>query len=739
MQERPSAIRAVTEAGSHAVQRAGAALIDSLIDEMPQALRLRPLLSKLDWAAASAAQLERLFCKLEAARREPPSWLTSLAIMGGHSIPARLVSRLPLETQALALLNGARSAQLPAEIEVSLMRRLVEAQLDPDVTSVLIDRLAALGADELACRLALAILPERPEAIKTVRRSLDGAITSMPSIALGVAGFVTTETMIEALRPAFASVGLNARMTAAPFGTALSELMQPRGDRNGVIVVLDPHSLLATDWRNSAEQRAGAIEQRIDALCDALAAHCRLSGAPVLINTLGASVAPYLGHYDTIDASGAAAAVRRVNEKLAQVAASLPAVQLIDADQALRSLAPDMRHDHRLWLYGRIAFSEPATRKLAAAFARAWIARKEGPAKVLALDLDNTLWGGVFGDDGIGRLACGDDPPGNAYKALQEECLRLKSQGMLLVALSKNNPDAIEVFSNHPGMALRPDDFAAVAINWEHKADNIRRLARELNLGLDSFVFLDDSPHEREAMRRLCPEVRVPEMPADPAARPDWLRQLPLTWALRPTEEDARRTDLYRTDRAARALRESSGTYEDYLTGLAQKLEVEPVSETTIGRVAQLHQRTNQFNLTNLRLTEADIARAMSSPEPSLVLLGRAADRFGDHGIIAAAAIAISGNMARIETFVMSCRVIGRNVETAFLAAIIEILRERGIAVVEADYRPSPKNAISQDLYRSNGFQAAAIESDGAQRWCWAADTCSLPHTPYVDVTWRAQ
>src|SRR4029078_10700681 len=176
-----------------------------------------------------------------------------------------------------------------------------------------------------------------------------------------------------------------------------------------------------------------------------------------------------------------------------------------------------------------------------AVFARACKARQRGPVKVVAVDFDNTLWGGVFGDDGIDKLACGDDFPGNAFKAFQRDCLRLKAQGLLLVGLSKNNPDAIDVFVKHPGMALKAEDFAATPINWEPKPDNIRRLARELNLGLDSFLFLDDSPHEREAMRRMCPEVFVPEMPADPALRPGWLRALRCTWPVRITSEDARR------------------------------------------------------------------------------------------------------------------------------------------------------------------------------------------------------
>src|SRR5690606_15446634 len=169
---------------------------------------------------------------------------------------------------------------------------------------------------------------------------------------------------------------------------------------------------------------------------------------------------------------------------------------------------------------GRIAYSAAASRALARRFAEAWHLLKRGPLKVLALDFDNTLWGGVYGDDGLGALVCGPEFPGNAFSTFQQECLRLKRQGMLLAGLSKNDPDAITVFDRPPGMVLRADDFAATAIDWNPKPENIRKLAAELNLGLDSFLFLDDSPHEREAMRQVCPDVTVPEMPADPAQRP---------------------------------------------------------------------------------------------------------------------------------------------------------------------------------------------------------------------------
>jgi FkbH-like protein len=263
---------------------------------------------------------------------------------------------------------------------------------------------------------------------------------------------------------------------------------------------------------------------------------------------------------------------------------------------------------------------------------------------------------------------------------------------------------------------LKSDDFVATAINWEPKPDNIRRLAADLGLGLDSFVFLDDSPQEREAMRRICPSVRVPEMPADPARRPLWLRSLACTWPLRLTDEDARRSEMYVAERKGREFKESVHDYEQYLAGLQQKLIIEPVTSRTLARAAQLHQRTNQFNLTNRRLSESEINAFMTDERRGLGLVGQVCDRFGDLGIVLAACLSLDEATARIESFVMSCRVIGRQIEAAFLETLKAHLAGKGVKRIVGSYCPTAKNAIVRDLYPSMGF-ASAGQEDGAELW----------------------
>jgi FkbH-like protein len=374
---------------------------------------------------------------------------------------------------------------------------------------------------------------------------------------------------------------------------------------------------------------------------------------------------------------------------------------------------------------------------LAHAFADAWSLLKRGPAKVLAVDLDNTLWGGVYGDDGVERLVCGEDFPGNAFRALQAECLRLRQQGLLLVALSKNNPDAITAFQRHIGMILRPEDFAAQAINWDPKPENIRKVAAELNLGLESFVFLDDSPHEREAMRRLCPEVVVPEVPADPAERPLWLRRLTCTWPIRLTAEDEARASLYEARREAQNAKVNAANFEDYLKDLEQHLTLSLVNQKTLPRVVQMHERTNQFNLTTLRCTEADISALIDGEAQGLALVGRVRDKFGDHGLVVAATVDITGTEAVVRTLLMSCRVIGREIERAFLGALIEELGRRGVTRVSGDYIPTRKNAMVSDFYASSGWQPAGGDETRSS-WAFSIGDMEPPQSRFVALSWEA-
>lgn len=714
-------------------------LLDAVIEEAPNLLRQRALLPAVDWKKATVPQVARLCGVLADARIELPVWLARDLLIGGHSLPASVVEKLAPELRALAGLHGLPAgAKIPDGISHALSDLAAGAAIDSAIAAAIMARLVKLDAAGLAARFALAHYLHTPSLLRTARKEIAAFVADLKPARVRVASFTTSNLLAEALKPALAAAGRRAQITEADYGAVIAELMSPDCDADALLLLLDFDGLFSQDWRAGLPAIASQAAAKIDALAGAIAAFAARHAVPLLVNRLPATASPAVGHIDRTHAAGAAAVTDALNRRLSEIAATSASVHLIDADTALSEIAPDQRSDPKLWYYGRIAWSDAATRALAHAFARTLAARARGPAKVLALDFDNTLWGGVYGDDGVDKLVCGDEFPGNAFRAFQQECLRLKAQGMVVVGLSKNNADAIEAFARHPGMALKADDFAATAINWEPKPDNIRHLANELNLGLDSFVFLDDSPHEREAMRRMCPMVNVPEMPVDPALRPRWLRALTSTWPLRLTDEDARRSDMYAAERKAKELRETSVSYDDYLKELDQKLVVEAVGPETLPRVAQLHQRTNQFNLTTQRFGEAEIAALASDPN-AVVLAGTVSDRFGDHGLTAAAVATIDGDTARIASFLMSCRVMGRQIETAFLAALAQRLATKGIARIEAVYKPTPKNGMVRDFYARHGF-AAAGQSGEDTSWSWRKEEqASLSGSPFVTVEWRAK
>ena len=713
-------------------------IVDAVIAAAPECLRQRVILPSMDWSLVTPHKVSLLLLSLEQARLDIPRWLSQALLLAGHTIGGEVGRKLPAGLGSLNRLNGAGGDPHEHKVMSATLAMLAhEVDLEPNVTAALVRRLMALSWDEDALSLALAQFCRAPQALKCTGKAFDTYLDNLPAARIRLSGSSTTWILMEALRPAFAVQGWRAEVTEGTFGSALADLMSPPDGIDALAVLLDFDSLVPRDWRLGSADMQSRLADVADILGDALDAFSARARVPLLISTIPVPSAPTAGFLDRRHAMGVRSGVDMLNARILDAAERSNRIVVVDADQALVPLAARDQSDARLWYYGRIAYSAEATRLMAAAFAEAWRLLRRGPAKVLAIDFDNTLWGGVYGDDGIERLTCGEEFPGNVFQAMQRECLRLKGQGLLLVALSKNNSDALSVFERHSGMVLRPDDFTAAAINWESKPDNIRKLADDLNLGLDSFVFIDDSPHEREAMRRLCPEVLVPEMPSDPAERPLWLRRLTATWLLRLTAEDESRASLYAVERDARDAKAGAGSVEAYLSSLEQRLVLSFVGEKTVVRAAQMHQRTNQFNMTTLRLTEPDIVGLMKDKAGGIAVLGRVMDKFGDHGIVIVATVVIRDDEAVIRTLLMSCRVIGREVERAFMGELLRELVRRGVRRVSGEYIPTPKNAMVRDFYRSCGFEQTGA-GEGGTTWRFLIDANDPPVSPYVTTSWEA-
>jgi FkbH-like protein len=712
-------------------------VIDAAIGAAPECIRARTILPSVDWEKVAAPTVESLLASLKQARVSCPRWLSKSLVVAGHVLGNEIDQNLVGQLKILHRLNRAcRQGERGADIGPLLVGLLDYSKSDGEVVNALVARLMELGREEDAARLALANAHQDHDALRKVGAHIISLTGKMPSVRLRLASFSATEILAEALHPAFAAAGWRAEVYQCDFGTVLSELMSPQGDCDALVVLLDFEGFAPVDWRNSPDQAAELLNERIDCLASALKAFAERSDIPVLINTIPCTSAPMAGLLDRQHAMGLRRAVDSINARIVEAAAQSPGIVVVDSDVALGELPLSRHIECKLWFYGRIAYSVDATHALGRAFAQTWRLLRRGPIKVVAVDLDNTLWGGVYGDDGVDNLACGQDFPGNAFLAMQQECLRLRSQGLLLVALSKNYGEAVTAFERHPGMAIRPADFSATAVNWDPKPQNIRRVAAELNLGLDSFLFIDDSPQEREAMRLQCPEVVVPEVPTDPAERPLWLRRLVCTWPVRMTAEDQSRQSLYAAGKEVGKWKAVAGSHEDFLKGLEQRLTVAHLRPETIARIAQMHQRTNQFNLTTVRYTESDIAAMASADWTGTVLHGRVRDRFGDHGIVIASVVSIDEGEAEIRSYLMSCRVIGREVERAFLGELLRELARRGVNRVNGQYIPTAKNGMVRDFFATCGFENRRADESGST-WSLNLTNMTLPGSQFVTTEWE--
>jgi FkbH-like protein len=390
---------------------------------------------------------------------------------------------------------------------------------------------------------------------------------------------------------------------------------------------------------------------------------------------------------------------------VARVAAlAAPNVLVADWEWRVRRVGSDMLEDVRLWYLARMRLGPVGLAHLAEVVAEIVAAARGAARKVCAVDLDGLLWGGTVGEDGMAGILLGEDGVGLAFQDFQRVLLGLRETGVLLTVCSRNDPGAVdELFARHAGMLLGRGDFSAERINWEDKATNLAALAEELGLGLDSFVFLDDDPVQREWVRAAQPDVLVPELPSDPAERPDFLRRAPFFQRISITAADAGRADDYSARRTRAALKEQAPSVDEFIAGLEQRVTIEPVRDGSLGRAVQLAQRTNQFNLDPRRYTTAELQALLADPSAEAYTLALS-DRFGDSGITGLAILRVGKGEAEVETFLLSCRVLGRRVEDAFLAYLAERARTRGARRLIGRYTPTGRNEVAREFYAHHGF-----------------------------------
>jgi len=326
--------------------------------------------------------------------------------------------------------------------------------------------------------------------------------------------------------------------------------------------------------------------------------------------------------------------------------------------------------------------------------------------KCLVLDMDNTLWGGILGEDGVSGIQLGNTYPGNCYRDFQSWIKEIKNTGVILALCSKNNPEDVQqAFSQRDEMVLKSADFSALRISWKNKAENLIEIAQELNIGIDSLVFIDDSPFEREQVKSMLPDVVVPDFPKQPYLLVDFIQEVYNQWfqVYELTEEDKSKSVQYQQNAQRRQLLNAFDTEEQFLKEMDIKLTISENNPVHIPRIAQMTQKTNQFNLTTKRYTEAEINNLIS--KGYLVWDVAVSDKFGDNGITALAIVKTEGLTAEIESFMLSCRILGRGIENAFLNVVLNSLFEKGIREITASFIPTAKNVQVEKFYDRNGFE----------------------------------
>lgn len=555
----------------------------------------------------------------------------------------------------------------------------------------------------------------------------------------------TVEPAVPMLRAGALVGGIDATVHVGEFNAYAQELLDPAGplyrfEPTVVILAVQTRDIVPELWDGAAGLEPGDLERAAERVVASfrswIAALRRASKAALVIHTLEVPAHPAGGILDAQEPVSQGECIRRINRELAVLAREHAGVYLLDYDALASRRGKDLWTDERKWRTVRLPIAAGELLYLA----REWV-RYLHPicgrvAKCLVVDLDNTLWGGVIGEDGMDGIRLDGELRGAPYQALQRAILDLYHRGIILAIASKNNEaDALEAIRTHAGMVLRPDHFAALRINWNDKATSLREIARELNIGIDSLAFLDDNPVERRWVAGQLPEVTVIELPADPMRYAAALRECPVFERLTLSSEDRQRGRMYAEQRLRAELEQAAGTIEEFYRSLAMEMEIErlaPVPGELLTRVAQLTQKTNQFNLTTRRYTEQQVLELAATPATSRVYWTRLKDRFGDNGVIGVAILKLDGTVCEIDTLLLSCRVIGRTVETAFLAHLVREARAMGASTLSGWFLPTKKNAPCREYYRSQNLTLAREEDGGRQLWQLDLASADIPWPPWI-------
>ncbi len=564
-----------------------------------------------------------------------------------------------------------------------------------------------------------------------------GNLAPLIPFRLSIVGDGTLDSLVPQLQVAALRYGLFLQIQIAPF----DQLVQSAMDRNSVIyqhgpdailVAMHHRTLASATWRGELHDTKNDIESDIESDIERLelirTGVRSNSDAPLIWQTIVPPCEQWFGSLDAV-LDLEATRVQKINEYLTQSCRETNDC-LLDVYSLAQSIGLWKWNDVGQWHWAKLPFAQRCLPIYSDYAARVLGALKGKSKRVLVLDLDNTLWGGIIGDDGLEGIQIGQgSPAGEAFLDIQRMALRLRQRGIILAVCSKNTESiAKQPFQTHPEMVLKESDFAVFQANWNDKASNMAYIADTLSLGIDSLVLLDDNPVERAQVREACPEVGVPELPDDPA---QYVRTLLATGyfeSVNYTESDKDRAEQYTQNSKRNQLAQTVGDTNKFLVSLDMQAICKPFNQIDRPRIVQLINRSNQFNLTTKRYNDQQVSNFENDTEVYTALF-RLSDRFGDNGIISIVIAMFTSSAMEIDTWLMSCRVLGRRFEEFVLNELVKVARLQKKTRLVGVYRPTDRNGIVKDLYSKLGFELLE-ESKEETRWTLDVDTYSYKDAP---------
>lgn len=576
------------------------------------------------------------------------------------------------------------------------------------------------------------------ELVKQVR-NLDAMSGVYPSINIAFLRNITIDTIIPFFKFLCYKENFKANIYMSDYDTVMQDVMDGNSllykhNPEIVVICLKIETLAEKLVMNFSQLSQADVNEEvvrvINFINKVLTEIRQKSNAMILINNFETPLYPSFGIYDYQDKTKHINTFREMNFSLLDTVRKFDSVYVVDVD-VLRALAGYNNYiDHRYWHIGKAPYTREASKMFAKEYIKFVRAFKGKSRKCLILDCDNTLWGGVIGEDGMGKIEIGKSYPGSGYREFQQAILNLYNRGIMLAICSKNNEqDVLEVFDKHPEMILRKEHFIVMKINWNDKATNIKEISHELNIGLDSLVFIDDSDFEINMVKQIIPEVLAIQLPKEPSKYLDLLSSIGLFDTLAFSDEDSKRNEMYKAEMNRKKTESVFATIEEYYKYLEMEVFINKADKFSIPRISQLTEKTNQFNLTTKRYHESEIKALVKLPDSDVYFL-RLKDRFGDSGIVGVVILRYIGKDCLIDTFLLSCRVIGRGVEKVLLNFCIEAGKQKNCMNIIGLYSPTKRNQIVKDFYEQSEF--SLIENANSfYRYCLSTNNIKVNYPEY--------